>query len=601
MKNTRLITSLIISGCMAVSCKKDFLQRNPQTEIIAADYFNSPQDLETYLNRLYDSQAGAPTNDINSDNVNSAGTELENLVHGNITQNNISGWDDWDQLRNANFMLDNVYRVKGDDILIRHYTGVARYFRARFYARKIAVYSDVPWYSTAMSNVDQTLYKGRDPRKAVADSVLADLEYAANNVLPADSAKTNGTRVSKYAVLALMSRFCLSEGTFRKYHPELNLQGTASAFLQKAAEASERIMNSGKYSVYTTGKGGEDYRALFVSPTLNGNREIIMWRESSPALGKGNDTHSVLGWTWSLSQSLVYTYLMKDGTPFTSQPDYDKKGFVATFADRDPRLAETVSFPGYSPNNNNIYYVAKPSLGGYDQLKYYPRDPAIRNSWGTNYTALPIYRYAEVLLNYAEAKAELDQLSQADLDKSVNLLRDRVLMPRLNMGTANGTPDPVLKSAYKEVNSANTGVILEIRRERRVELACEGLRQNDVNRWKAGNLLKEAPQGMYVPALGGIDMTGDGVADMAILPNENDSSSIMGLPADVRGRLARFYLVEKGKESNFYLTNGTNGHIAFGSDRTGRGFEEPKYYYRPIPRQQIVLNDNLKQIFGWDK
>lgn len=597
MKNMRLLFLFIILGCAAASCNKDFLQRMPQTEISPDEYFKTTQDLDTYINGLYDDNLSAPYEDNNSDNVTgNTGSETDRLVHNTIDAVTIGGWDDWSQLRNINFMLDNVYKTVGEPTDIKHYTGIARYFRARFYFKKIATYSDVPWYSTALAESDASLYKARDPRANVADSVMADLQYAVDNI-KADT-KDNGTRVNKYAALALMSRFCLFEGTFRKYHAELNLGSTADAFLEKAAWAAQQIISSGNYVIYNTGKGGEDYRALFVNATLNGNKEIIQWRDYPQSLGKGNNSHTVLGWTWSLSQSLVYSYLMKDGTPFTSQPGYDKMGYTATFKDRDPRLSETVSYPGFSTTRDKNMYLPKPNLGGYDQLKFYPRDPAQRQGWDANYTALPVYRYAEVLLNYAEAKAELGTLSQGDLDASINLLRRRVQLPDLSLAAANGNIDPFLDASYT-VSGANKGVLLEIRRERRVEMACEGLRLNDVNRWKAGARLKDAPQGMYVPALGGIDMTGDGTPDIAILPNLTDSSSIAGLPADVKARLLRFYLVDKNGENNFYLENGTNGHIRFTSDRNGRVFIEPKFYYRPIPKQQTVLNDKLKQIFGW--
>jgi len=597
MKKKRLYLSLIILGCAAASCKKDFLQRNPQTEISPDAYFNSPQDLNTYINGLYDDNLSAPYDDNNSDNVSgNTGSEMDKLVHNTLDPTTVGGWDDWNVLRNINFLLDNAGKAKGDVADINHYIGIARYFRARFYFEKIATYSDVPWYGHALTDVDPDLYKGRDPRAAVADSVLADLQFAVNNIKVDD--KDNGTRVNKYAALALLSRFCLFEGTFRKYHDEVKLAATADAFLQKAVAAAQEVMNSGRYVIYNTGKGGEDYRALFCSLSLNGNKEIIQWRDYPQSLGKGNNTHTVLGWTWSLSQSLVYSYLMKDGTPFTSQPGYDKIGFTATFKNRDPRLAETVAYPGFSTTQDNNLYIAKPNLGAYDQLKFYPRDPKQRQGWGLNYTALPVYRYAEILLTFAEAKAELGTLTQGDLDISVNLLRRRVQMPDLNLANANGNVDPVLNAAYT-VNGANKGVLLEIRRERRVELACEGLRLKDVNRWRAGARLQDAPQGMYVPALGGIDMTGDNVADIAILPNPTDTSSIAGLSADVRAKLSRFYLVDKTGENNFYLENGANGHIKFTADRAGRTFKDPQYYYRPIPKQQTVLNDKLRQIFGW--
>ncbi|HVI48945.1 MAG TPA: RagB/SusD family nutrient uptake outer membrane protein [Chitinophaga sp.] len=593
MKNTKLFILLAL-GSVVSSCNKDFLQRNPQTEISPEAYFNTPKDLDTYINSLYDKQVTAPTNDESSDNIsNYPGSTMELLVQKNITPATVGGWDNWSQLRSVNFMLDNVRKTQGDEALIKHYIGIARYFRARFYFSKIATYGDVPWYSTALSDVDQSMYKARDPRANVADSMLADLSYAAENI-KADAG--NGTRVNKYTALALMARFCLFEGTFRKYHPEAPQQNV-DALLNKAVWACEQIMNSGKYRIYSTGKGGEDYRALFCGPTLAGNPEIIQWRDYPQSLGVGNDTHSVLGWTWSLSQSLVYSYLTKDGKPFSSVPNWDKLDFVATFKDRDPRLAETVSYPGFSTNQDANLYIPKPNLGGYDQLKFYPRDPKQRQGWGANYTGLPVYRYAEVLLTLAEAKAELGTITQTDLDNTVNQLRSRVQLPALAMGIA---VDPFLDAQYKNINNPNKGVLLEIRRERRVELACEGLRLNDLNRWYAGSNLKAMPQGMYVPAFGGIDMSGDGNADIAILPNPSDTSSIAGLPADVRAKMSRFYLADKdGKENNFYLENGTSGHIMFTVNRNGREFIEPKYYYRPIPLQQTVLNPKLEQLYGW--
>ena len=593
MKNKWLLLSLTILGITAASCSKDFLQRNPQTEISPDAYFNTPADLNTYVNGFYDNQLSSPFDDANSDNISSyTGSEMDKLVHNGITPNTIGGWNDWDQLRRVNFMLDNVYKTKGDAAEIAHYVGVARYFRAKFYFAKIATYSDVPWYGHALADTDSSMYKGRDPRAIVADSVLDDLQYAVDHLKEKDG---NGTRVNKYSALALMSRFCLFEGTFRKYHDELNLQTSADKFLQKAAWAAEQVMNkSDRFRISTGANGAEAYRALFVSTTLDGNPEIIQWRDYQATLGIGNNTHTVLGWTWSLSQSLVNSYLMKDGTPFTNIAGYDKTGFLETFNNRDPRLAETVAYPGFSINMDNVLYVAKPNLGGYDQLKFYPRDPALRKGWNLNYTALPIYRLGEVLLNYAEAKAELGTITAGDIANTIDKLRARVNMPAMNMAAANATIDPVLADSYKNVTGANKGLILEIRRERRVELACEGLRANDVNRWKSGNLLKDAPKGMYVPAVGAIDMTGDNIPDIAILPSPTDTSSIANIPWDKKKNMGRFYLTD-----NFYLENGTSGHIMFAADRNGRTFIEPQFYYRPLPLDQTVLNDKLKQIFGW--
>jgi hypothetical protein len=308
-----------------------------------------------------------------------------------------------------------------------------------------------------------------------------------------------------------------------------------------------------------------------------------------------------MGWQWSLSRSLMESFLMTDGTPFTQVSGYDKKAYSDIFKDRDPRLAETFVYPGYSQTNDTAAYIPKPNLGGYDQLKFYPRDPSLREGWEFNYTVLPIFRYAEVLLNYAEAKAELGEILQADLDLSINKIRTRAEMPSINLAFANSTIDPALASYYPNVNGTNKGIILEIRRERRVELACEGRRFDDLNRWYAGKRFEDAQEGMYIPALGALDVTGDDIPDIAILANPNDESPIAGLPENIRKSLSKFYLKDSnGTENSFYLKNGNSGHILFTSDKNlGRQFIEPQYYYRPIPQTQTQLNPNLVQPFGW--
>ncbi|MNK68006.1 SusD family protein [compost metagenome] len=207
-------------------------------------------------------------------------------------------------------------------------------------------------------------------------------------------------------------------------------------------------------------------------------------------------------------------------------------------------------------------------------------------------------RYAEVLLINAEAKAELGTLTQADLDVTVNVLRRRVGVPALQLATANTQVDPVLAARYPNAQGANKGALLEIRRERRVELACEGFRFNDVLRWKTGDLLAVAPHGIYVPALGAMDITGDGNPDIAILENEKATGPIDQLPEAVKTKLVKYYL----DGGAFYLSNGTSGYIMMTVDQKNkRSFIAPKYYYKPIPLGQITLNPNLKQVFGWDK
>jgi len=143
------------------------------------------------------------------------------------------------------------------------------------------------------------------------------------------------------------------------------------------------------------------------------------------------------------------------------------------------------------------------------------------------------------------------------------------------------------------------GVLLEIRRERRVELALEGYRFDDLMRWHAGLLLAHIPEGMYFPGLGKYDLTGDGNEDVILIgenetiPAENQKES------NALGEKLIYYKAGSfGDNVTVFLRNGTGGGTLV-TEMTPRSFIEPKYYYRPVPYGQVVLNPNLSQIFGW--
>ncbi len=208
-------------------------------------------------------------------------------------------------------------------------------------------------------------------------------------------------------------------------------------------------------------------------------------------------------------------------------------------------------------------------------------------------TDIPLYRYAEVLLNFAEAKAELGILNnQTDLDKSINLLRKRAGMPDM---TLNPPLDSKLAKDF-QVSGANQSLILEIRRERRVELAFEGFRFNDLMRWKAGKLLEKKPQGIYFSGLGNHDVTGDGIADIKLIAHDQSIPEVR--EKNSLGVTLRYYKVGVfGQDVSVFLSEGNKGFVDV-VDKVGQ-FEEPKYYYRPIPQNDVNLNNSLKQIFGW--
>jgi hypothetical protein len=588
------------------ACNDDFLERVPKTAITGSGFFKTVSDVEIYVNKLYEKGPGSPNGDWDSDNAASytyEDGETWRMIRGLLSRDNVSPdtWDvsKWEQLRGINYLLENVQEVSGSEADLQHYLGITRFFRAWFYINMLNRYSDVPWTNKALASDDADVYKAADPRTLVVDSIVADLEYASAHV---KTELGNRTRINRYVALTVLSRFCLYEGTFRKYHPEFNLASTIEPFLQRAATAAAEIMDSEVFEI--TGKGTTElgagiygapgYQALFHSLELSGNKEIILWIDKTQDF-TGVRNH-VLETNGSLSRSLMETFLMKDGARFTVQPGYETKTFVEVFKDRDPRFAQVFAYPGFKGYEGD-YYPA-PRLGGYGQLKHYPLYIEQVAGGGNFYGALPVFRYGEVLLNYVEAKAELGTLTQNDLDRSITLLRDRVEMPPLNMATANALIDPILAAQYPDVSGANKGVLLEIRRERRVELACEGLRLWDLHRWYAGRLFGEWQQGIYLPGLGAYDVTGDGVDDIALLNNVGDEASYS---AEEREKLQFYYLYdENGNPNLIYLENGTSGHLMMRRDRDERKeFKEPQYYYRPIPIGETVLNPNLTQPFGW--
>lgn len=259
---------------LMVSCDSDFLEKIPETEISQKAFFNSEDDLKTYTNKFYD-YIEVSTADYSTDNMTrySEGSELDDKLVDVLSEKTVGGWSDWGQLRNVNYFLVNYKTAEGDIDDINHYLGVARYFRARFYIKKIQRYGSVPWYSKPLeTNDEELLEKANDPREIVVDSIMSDLEFAAANV----SIETDKSRLSKWAVLAELSRFSLYEGTYRKYHKEIDLNNS-DEFLKKSVTASEKIMDSGNFDLYSTGNPDSDYRDFFSLQELGDINEVIMF------------------------------------------------------------------------------------------------------------------------------------------------------------------------------------------------------------------------------------------------------------------------------------------------------------------------------------
>ncbi len=582
--------------CLA-ACNDDFMDRFPETEIGIENFFNSEEDLKMYLHNLYDFPVGYRNADAATDNAATTGNmEIKTMMTGSPSSANINGGWDWGRLRTVNLFLENFRKAQLGDELLNHYEGVARFFRARFYMEKVKRFSDVPWYDKVLgTNDEDQLYKPRDPREMVVQKIFEDYEFAAKHVLPSQPAGA----VNKWVVKAFQARHALYEGTYRKYHAELGLQNSANQFLQLARDVSKDIMDNGGFAIHNTGNPQTDYAALFISTNLTANREVILPRMYEFETLNAGWSPSMFGnFEVSPSKDLAQAYLMADGTYYSQQPGFRTKLFVEEFQGRDPRLSQTYAFPGWELVYTSTYsqgggvYVQQlnKNFSGYHLIKGFlnTTDQAVHNS-----VDFPVLRYAEVLLNHAEAKAELGELGQADLDRTVNQLRNRAGMPPMSMSPQ---VDPLQAARYPNIQSAQAQVLLEIRRERRVELAIEGFRFDDLMRWEAGKLLENEPEGLYFPGPGKYDLTGDGIEDIVLIPNSESVPAIRETNS-LGTQLVYYRTGFQDEDAGVYLANGVSGTVQTVRDRGV--FVAPKYYYRPIPATHVTVNPNLKQIMGW--
>lgn len=586
-----LYISLLLTAL--TSCNDAFLDRLPETSLVTDNFFKSPSDLELFVNKLYLSENPIYW-DLGTDNVvASEKTEILDLLHGNITPATVGGWS-WSQIRELNYFLDNSKKVTGDQQLIDHYVGIVRALRAREYYEKIKRYNDVPWYDHALKDTEyDELYKSQDSRTYVVDKIMEDLDFAIEHIMP-DLA--NRTVYSKWWAYGLKARIALHEGTFRKYHNELHLTSTADKYLQMAIDAAEHIMdNTNDFGIYMDEGPKHAYRKLFISNDLGKCKEIIMFKDFNlDAQIKHYASNHVFSYTTNLSKSLMDSYLcVVDGkpVPFSSIFGYQTKNFCETFVDRDPRYEQTFMYPGYVRPGDALPFVPNLNLGGYPQIKFVSEDPS-QIAPGTSYNDLPLMRLGEILLIYAESKAELGTLTQNDLDISINLLRDRVGMPHMILSELK--VDPLLEIEYPNVSGNQKNAILEIRRERRVELACEGFRLDDVIRWKVGKLL-EMSQGVYISKLNQpFDVTGDGKPDVGVYLNSS-------LVPESDKELICYYLENgNGEKSSISLSKGDHGYIILTNDVTNpKIFMEPKYYYFPLPQSERLTNPNLLETVFW--
>ncbi|MDO5016846.1 MAG: RagB/SusD family nutrient uptake outer membrane protein [Porphyromonas sp.] len=596
-----ILPLLLLSALLLTGCNDAFMNRQPKTEIGASNFFNSEEDLKMYIYGLYNFPGhGNYAADGGTDNqaTTSGSVEIKNIMLAPAPNSStITGGWSWSRLKEINFFLSHAQEAPIPDEVKNHYIGVARFFRARFYMGMVKRYSDIPWYDDYIeADNEELLFKGRDPRSLVVERLMADYEFAAKHV----RADQPDGAVDKWTVLTYYSRDALYEGTFRKYHPELKLESTATAFLQLARDKAKEVMDANVFAIHSTGDIDSDYLELFRSTDLSGNPEMILVTYyDGKEVKAGTSEWNFGNYEPSPAKDLLQAYLMRDGSYYSSQEGYREFEFVKEFENRDPRLSQTYAYPGWELLQTNTYvsgaglYVQQlnKNFTGYHLIKGFTNNKEREVQDQRDY---PVLRYAEVLLNYAEAMAELGTFDKNVADRTVNLLRRRVGMPDFDMSPM---PEPLSVSKYGDISP----LLQEVRRERRVELAFEGHRYDDLMRWGAGKVLERVPEGLYFPSLGKFDLNGDGIEDIHLISTSEDIPADDDKEVNSLGQKLVYYRTGPISDSRatVYLSEGDKGVIVTATTM-GR-FEVPKYYYRPIPAKEMSLNDNLgPQLFGWN-
>ena len=601
MKNN-IIALILSASVLVVSCD---LAEQPKAKAGRDMIFGSETGLLTYTNGFYEylpDYDNAHKQNITMDNAakNATGT----YEVGAYTTNTSTSWS-WSSIRNVNYFLKYNTSSNVSEPIRNNYSGIARLFRAYLYFNKLVQYGEVPWIDIPLEPDSPELYKTQDSRDVIISKMIEDLDFAAANITE-DKITPNSNRVNRWTALFFKSRVCLFEASFRKYHATGSKYGkdylkdckiTAEELYRQAADAAQEIIEKGPYRLYTGtpyANGRGSYRELFISDNAV-SQEVMLSLALDPVLQLGEANwyynSSTYGPHLCMTHAFAKTYLNLDGTPYNDKKGDTYKTFAEETSGRDYRLNQTIRGADYTCKDKEGVFVPTPanmtghSLTGYQFTKYVMDDISF-DGGRTNYNDVPIARYAEVLLNYAEAKAELGTLTDADWEKTIGALRGRAGITG-GLDKKPTTADPYMMSIYTGVTDP---VILEVRREREIELILEGLRLNDLKRWACGKLWETAAwDGIYIPALNTpLDLNGDGTNDVFVTEDSKYSGPYKSIAMYTGDNLKVVKLADDtkgGYRLNYEISRVWNDNM----------------YIYPIPEIVIQKNPNLKQNPGWDK
>ena len=538
----RKVFILIIGALISLqSCEE--LDITPKHELSLATFGGSENDLILTANGMYNWLPGFANLDARS-YLFTRKRGFDNRSDGSYAPYNNSGrWNNaYKRIRRANFLLENADLALEQGVsqdVVDRYKGEAYFFRAYSYYMELVVnWGNVPFVTDVLSLSSEELYGPRTDRKEIVDQLLKDLRTAADALpLPAELSDAENGRITKSAALALRARIALWEGTHEKYHAH----GTPDAHLQIAKETAKELMDLDIHEL------APDYANLFTRE-METHSEVIFSRKYGQEVSHHGNSIYLQHADRVPTKAYADLFLDNTGLPIThSGSNFQGFGTLdSEYQDRDPRMTATFFEPYVDILKNQTegfvpeIYGGNPTMTGYQQKKGYSRELAY--TWKETADRILI-RYAEVLLTYAEAVYELGgSISDDDLNLTVNLLRDRVGMPYLT-------------NNFVQTNGLN--MLEEIRRERRVEIGCEGGEFEDEKRWKISHI--ESPK-----AIRGMKFHQSVYPDVTVSTVPGEASLLI----DADG----FLVWQQAKDRQWL----------------------DKHYLEPVPLEQLRLNEAMK-------
>lgn len=640
MKKYMIRIATVLLGISALFSCDDMLNWTPETELASESFWKSANDCKLYTNSYYDlfitnyrkSTAltlGMFEGDMNSDNAVKGGYsgELNGETSAPTAGNGSAGFQ-FNEISKLNYFLENYTRYTGSFEGIQQYVGETFFFHSLLYFNRVKKFGDFQYTKKVLSIDSPELYLPRLPRNQVVDSILSTLDLAIEYI-PV-KAKISERRISKEIALLVKSRVALYEGTWEKYHADDDFKvknADPDKYFRIAAQAVEDLMEIGSCDLDNVGLP-MGYNRLFIGTDYTNSKEIMLWRPYQTSFGHAITYTSAGGDNAGATRDLIEAYLRTDGKPI-DPANYKDDTFGDIIMDRDPRLIQSIVFP------YNIKFAAQTEVftfpevthqqaswrntTGYQIYKghdWADKSRAVSQSEFSGVVATIYYRYAEALLNYAEAKAELGEVDQDIIDMTINRLRERAGMPIEGFLQVSNVPnDP-------RNDWGISPLLYEIRRERRVELAFEGFRMDDLKRWAVMTRVMRDwkplgirrvvfEEGTPVTSLvreslvsnPTVSENGHNILLTFKTIDENGNEIPLTMPKgylpydDEEGAITRKFVFDD-ERNDWYMdpyTSATAPDISLPA-----GYAMPdKLYLSPVPKVEISLNNRIIQNPGW--